>query len=714
MLKELISRILNLDSTDYYPHEPRVYRYDKRSVDNLIKRHQSLIEGAYESLCFNDEDFDRYTKPLIRWLAEYILLLPASEYYHHTLPGSLFYHSLQTANYAAYFASCDTRLKFFESPQDRTSAMVFIPFAAWVSGLTHDISKAGTDMLVRCRDSKKKGRVEDWKPDCETLDQWCRSNDVLAYTAIYMKGRDPTLSNNLRSFYLNQASNLVSKKWMHYSAFNAVLNSSLDARRPLFSIVKKADQRSIFLDKNRYHKEPHIMRESSIFMSALQDMDSRYGATDDFDLYYKSDWGIHIQYPTGVRKVIDYINNHYSDLERIQVIETNNIDVWVNRLGNSFSLLQPHYQDPTFKNNQQIHPFVYPLKIQHRGILITANCITIKQFGFILVNEEKNTADSATFFEPDLNSKHSAEKPKKVKGGKAKSKVQQSSSVVAPAESQNVEQLDKVLIADDPTFESTDVDQSHNQAETKTVPKELPHFVNPDISESISNINYEVCEPVEPNVEVSTPKKSESERAPKTKKVLVSENQVVESKEQDSDTEESPVTEFKSVLVHIAQTAMYQKEPEIAKYFEGISTSHPMMEYLCNSPSLNKNVYICVMLMTLYRWAERKVVEFTNVETAYAKLPIYLLQDGLYSDYHHLSFKLSLHQIEGFSSATMARVAHHVNTLSENLVDQQEFGKIITNQQVKFSAKCSAVLLWPVKEQIKSLLQEGKVKFDEL
>ena len=203
---DIYNRPVHDAEAQFYP--PKVNGLSVFCVDAILKRYKDQIIALEQHV---DIGFHRTTEDgvnlfgarylsVIRKLAEYVHMLPASEYHHHSQPGGLFRHSLDAALIA--LRKADNQLpptvgKVDLDAQRRVRYM----YAAWVGALLHDTGKILTDMQVSAYtifDDEKNisvpiaswGKpIKPWIPQIETLIEWATRNKVERYFVHFRASR---------------------------------------------------------------------------------------------------------------------------------------------------------------------------------------------------------------------------------------------------------------------------------------------------------------------------------------------------------------------------------------------------------------------------------------------------------------------------------------------------------------------------------------------
>ena len=162
-------------SIDHVTYPPKESPMPILSTDYVLSTQAELIRAIESAVPLTEEEKDEYLFPVIRRLAGYVHLLPASQAHHHNGRGGLFFHSLDVGLRSVRMAR--RRIHDLESDQQRryqNKGRWYL--AICIAGLLHDVGKAVTDMTVTADGGKSM-----WKPSVEPLVDWARNNHVKDY-----------------------------------------------------------------------------------------------------------------------------------------------------------------------------------------------------------------------------------------------------------------------------------------------------------------------------------------------------------------------------------------------------------------------------------------------------------------------------------------------------------------------------------------------------
>ncbi|MDC9502951.1 MobH family relaxase [Pseudoalteromonas sp. Angola-18] len=203
---DIYNRPVHDAEAQFYP--PKVNGLSVFCVDAILKRYKDQIIALEQHV---DIGFHRTTEDginlfearylsVIRKLAEYVHMLPASEYHHHSQPGGLFRHSLDAALIALRKADNQLPPTVGKVDLDAQRRIRYM-YAAWVGALLHDTGKILTDMQVSAYtifDDEQNmcvpiaswsKSIKPWVPQIETLIEWATRNKVERYFVHFRASR---------------------------------------------------------------------------------------------------------------------------------------------------------------------------------------------------------------------------------------------------------------------------------------------------------------------------------------------------------------------------------------------------------------------------------------------------------------------------------------------------------------------------------------------
>lgn len=173
---------------------PSIITHYRTKVDEIIKR--SGI-GEHRKGSNGELLVDLLFTQVVERYIEYIHMLPASENHHHSTPGGMIVHSLESSIYALRHAREHKPASTGMQDLDRKCEPIY-QYAAWLGGFLHDAGKVLQDILVDAveifdgRDNKtitNANRVPSWQPQKESLITWARRFGVATYSVTYLPNR---------------------------------------------------------------------------------------------------------------------------------------------------------------------------------------------------------------------------------------------------------------------------------------------------------------------------------------------------------------------------------------------------------------------------------------------------------------------------------------------------------------------------------------------
>ena len=171
---------------DLLRYPPFIKGLPASDVDALLAKQTELIRRLQDGVGMTDTDYRELVLPVVRRLAAFVHLLPASEAHHHRGSGGLLRHSLEVGFLAAQ-ASMRHVFALDREPKDRYHLEPRWRVASGLAGLLHDIGKPVADLTVSDRDG-----TLTWCPHEEPLLDWARRHALQRY---YLRWRETRRHN---------------------------------------------------------------------------------------------------------------------------------------------------------------------------------------------------------------------------------------------------------------------------------------------------------------------------------------------------------------------------------------------------------------------------------------------------------------------------------------------------------------------------------------
>ena len=152
-------------------------------VEAILESQDVLVNQLQQVSGLRRDTFDRLLIPVLRALADWIQLLPASEQHHHCGAGGLFRHSLEVAVLAGRLAD-SVIFASDVSPLQRKACEVRWRAAVVVAGLLHDVGKPLNDLVVSDAAGSQR-----WQPLLESLSDWTQRHALEQYYLHWRVGR---------------------------------------------------------------------------------------------------------------------------------------------------------------------------------------------------------------------------------------------------------------------------------------------------------------------------------------------------------------------------------------------------------------------------------------------------------------------------------------------------------------------------------------------
>ncbi len=174
------------------------------SVDSIYNHYKDLVKEVKKNSGIGEHRSDNgvakldylFTEVIKRYI-EYIHMLPASENHHHSTPGGMIVHSLESSAHAQKFAKENKPESLGMQDLDRQSLPIF-RYAAWLATFMHDAGKVLRDIVVDAVEVEDGGMnvrvstrtpIPSWQPQKESLISWAKRFNVATYSVTYVKDR---------------------------------------------------------------------------------------------------------------------------------------------------------------------------------------------------------------------------------------------------------------------------------------------------------------------------------------------------------------------------------------------------------------------------------------------------------------------------------------------------------------------------------------------
>lgn len=202
---------------------------------------QPLLTRIHQSLGFAPENEIRDVMPLLKHVAEFVQLLPASESHHHANPGGLLTHVLEVA--AVALLRCEeAKLPLGRPTEEQLKHAARWRYAVFVAALLHDIGKPIADVEVTVLTDK--GATKAWNGLGGSIGDFGR-----AYLVGFPMRKDYLAHQRLPVMLLKSMVPASTMKWLSddtelVPALIAYLSGASDGGI-IGRLVKDADQKSV-------------------------------------------------------------------------------------------------------------------------------------------------------------------------------------------------------------------------------------------------------------------------------------------------------------------------------------------------------------------------------------------------------------------------------------------------------------------------------------
>ncbi|MFB1486834.1 MULTISPECIES: MobH family relaxase [unclassified Thiocapsa] len=239
---------------DLLRYPPFIKGLPASDVDALLAKQTELIRRLQDGVGMTDTDYRELVLPVVRRLAAFVHLLPASEAHHHRGSGALLRHSLEVGFLAAQ-ASMRHVFALDREPKDRYHLEPRWRVASGLAGLLHDIGKPVADLTVSDRDG-----TLTWCPHEEPLLDWARRHALQRYYLRWRETRRHNAHLQMGTLVVHAILTPEIKTWL--SRDPAILANLIavvggqEASSVLGTVVGNADRASVARDLRENRIDP--------------------------------------------------------------------------------------------------------------------------------------------------------------------------------------------------------------------------------------------------------------------------------------------------------------------------------------------------------------------------------------------------------------------------------------------------------------------------
>lgn len=260
--------IINLESSkamiDSIAYPPRADGVDIHPVEVICAAQNDLLKlimfelglidplkVGFNSNILNDKtrvfNYQTLVQPVVEKFIGYAHLLPASENHHHAAVGGLVRHSLEVSLYSLrHFTKLE--LPAVRFPDELISKRSRWEYAAWVTGLAHDLGKPLFDMKV----ISPSGLV--WNPNSQDIYTWKSINQVLKYQVEWRHTSRHGKHTGLAAIILERILTPEAKRFLFDGSddlqimMQEALSGIDNGHNPILQALKKGEARSVHND----------------------------------------------------------------------------------------------------------------------------------------------------------------------------------------------------------------------------------------------------------------------------------------------------------------------------------------------------------------------------------------------------------------------------------------------------------------------------------
>lgn len=149
----------------------------------LLSLQSEVISKIKRELQIRDSEFNVFVIPLLENFANFVHLLPASEYHHHRAQGGLLRHTLEVVLFSIKIAK-SIEFDANEMPVIKSDRALAWRLAVVVGSVMHDIGKPISDVDIWDASGTKQ-----WMPAVNHINDWANDNDIERYFIVWRPDR---------------------------------------------------------------------------------------------------------------------------------------------------------------------------------------------------------------------------------------------------------------------------------------------------------------------------------------------------------------------------------------------------------------------------------------------------------------------------------------------------------------------------------------------
>lgn len=686
--------------TSLFPSEQYLFEFNKGDYQHLLSANKQLIHEVGHVLQLDSLTFDATISPFLEYLAKYCLFLTASRHYHHKEAGSFFYHLIETGNIAAKQAYNRPDLMENIRLEERNIYETINPMAAWLLGILHDIAKPLTDfdILLYGADRKPINVKSPWRPDEQTLHDYIVEYRGKYYQILYNTDKTYFSHEQQQMLYLNKFLSFFPSESQYKIRLKDLLPAALVSSHPLSDLVKEADRKSTKLDTLRYKPYPVIKDWAKAFLDELQLFDriKREDLSSSLP-YFFSPIGIHVVYPNGFRRLLNFVQQRYQDVTGPNM--PSDPDSWVILLGTEHSVLVPNhastsYHSPKFED---IGHFVYNVFYEDEDGRHEERVITISYEAIYLDKDQKKFQRDVKFSTSEKNLKGKSAQTK-TKPHKKPKKVVPSDKAPKPIEIPHADdehhiQMDiteaEILSHKDDSapitaFSPSVIEELNEHSRlSDTEQKRFSHLPNSEKTSITHKINYAKS---------------------KSSKELLQNTSVDEKTTYDSIEKVNEFTPFCPVL----NESIHETEYAIHELSSQIPEKHIINQLVNSLDGFEKEYSIICWLLFIYNDINQySINSIKGSDTNFA-----FNENGFVVNNAYLKDVITAYGVKyELSNAVLLAIKHAIKDFNKNTLLFNQIFSSIEGRNLVFTQNVTKAMLYRYKEDLTPLLQSGEITF---